>query len=356
MQERTLLAQRIDARSLQLAGDPSAIAQDVNVNLYNGRAMFSASETGTLAYAAGPAPTKRRMVWMRRGNAAPVPAAPDAMYWNLALAPDGHRIALGRLGDAANGDAANLDVFIWDVARATEERLTLSPARDAAPVWSPDGREIVHASTREGGVSQLYGRPASGDEGSMQRLTSGPQYKLPYDWSRDGRYILYTQPGDVMALRLDGDRRSIPVAQTAFTETTPAFSPDGRWVSFAANYTGRFEIYVQPFPGAADVSPKRISLDGGYGGKWSRQWSADGGEFFFPDLTGQLMVTTLHVGPRGVYNNTPRALFGPDIRIRPDNHTRQFDVTPDGQRVLMILRSPDDDAPTQMTVVYNWQR
>ena len=198
----------------------------------------------------------------------------------------------------------------------------------------------------------------------MQRLTSGPQYKLPYDWSRDGRYILYTQLGlhtqlgDVMALRLD-DRTSIPVAQTVFTETTPAFSPDGRWVSFAANYTGRFEIYVQPFPGGAGVSPQRsrVSSDGGYGGTWSRQWSADGGEFFFANLTGQLMVATLHIGPRGVEpDKPPRALFGPDIRIRPDTVTRQFDVTPDGQRFLMILRSPDDDAPTQMTVVYNWQR
>jgi Tol biopolymer transport system component len=120
----------------------------------------------------------------------------------------------------------------------------------------------------------------------MQRLTSGPQYKLPYDWSRDGRYILYTQLGDVMALPLDGDRTSIPIAQTAFTETSAAFSPDGRWVSFAANYTGRFEIYVQPFPGGVGVSTQRsrISSDGGYGGKWSRQWSAKGGEFFFCGL------------------------------------------------------------------------
>ena len=354
MHERTLLAQRIDEGSLQVAGDPLAIAQNVNVSIYNGRPMFSASETGTLAYVAGPAPAKQRVVWMRRGDLAPVPAAPDAIYWNLALAADGERIALARFGDAATAGAANLDVFIWDNARAIEERLTLSPARDAAPIWSPNGREIVHASTREGGVSQLYRRPAGGDEASMQRLTSGPEYKLPYDWSRDGRYILYMQLGDVMALPLDGDRTPIPVAQTPLTETTPAVSPDGRWVSFAANYTGRFEIYVQPFPGGAGVSPKRISSDGGYGGKWSRQWSADGGELFFTDLTGQLMA--VRIDPRDVDRHKPRALFGPEIRVRPDIVTRQFDVTPDGQRFLMILRSPDDDAPTQMTVVSNWQR
>jgi hypothetical protein len=159
-----------------------------------------------------------------------------------------------------------------------------------------------------------------------------------------------------MALRLDGDRASIPVAQTAFTETSPAFSPDGQWVSFAANYTGRFEIYVQPFPGGAGVSTQRlrISSDGGYGGKWSRQWSGKGGEFFFADLTGELMAATVHIDPRGVRSDKPRALFGPDIRMRPD--TRQFDVTPDGQRFLIIARSPDDDAPNEMTVVWNWQR
>jgi hypothetical protein len=115
---------------------------------------------------------------------------------------------------------------------------------------------------------------------------------------------------------------------------------------------------VQRFPGGAGVSTERwrISRDGGYGGKFSRQWSAGGGEFFFADLTGELMAATVHIDPRGVSSERPRALFGPDIRMRPDNVTRQFDVTPDGQRFLMILRSPDDDAPTQMTVVSNWQR
>jgi hypothetical protein len=129
-------------------------------------------------------------------------------------------------------------------------------------------------------------------------------------------------------------------------------------VSFAANYTGRLEIYVQAFPGGAGVSPQRwrISSDGGYGGKWSRQWSADGGEFFFVDLNGALMATTIHIDPRGVRSDKARGLFGPGVRMRPDYSTRQFDVTPDGQRFLMILRSSDDDAPTQMTVVYNWQR
>jgi len=113
---------------------------------------------------------------------------------------------------------------------------------------------------------------------------------------------------------------------------------------------------VQSFPGGPGVQPQRISRDGGYGGRWSRQWSAGGGEFFFVDLNGALMATTIHIDPRSVRSDKARALFGPDIRIRPDTVTRQFDVTPDGQRFLMILRSPDDDAPTQMTVVSNWQR
>ena len=350
MQDRTLVAQRFDAATLQLHGEAHPIAEDVNVSIYNSRPAFSASHAWALAYFAGPAPTKRRMVWMSREEQGPVGAAPDEMYWNVALAPNGERMAVGRWSADAAAGPPNLDVWLWEFARGRDERLTFSPARDGAPVWSPDGSELIYASAREGGVAQLYRRPASGGDVHEQRLTDGPQYKVASDWSRDGKYVLFSQQGDVMALPLDGSRTPMAIVRTPFNESHGALSSDGAWVAFAANYTGRFEIYVQPFSGGAGARGRStISINGGFGA----QWSHDGKELFFQDLDGVLMTAAIRIGPSGVRADRPRPVFSSNVRMQ--TNLRQFDVSPDGQRFLMILSSPEDREPVRLTIVSNWQ-
>jgi WD40-like Beta Propeller Repeat len=295
---------------------------------------------------------------MRRGDPTPVLAAPDAMYWNLALAPDGERIALGRFGDAANGGPANLDVSIWDSARATEERLTFSPARDAAPIWSPDGREIVHASTREGGChNSTAGQPAAtklpcsvsrvglstscrttgaATAGTFCTLSSATSWHCPSMVT--GRQFPSHRPHSPRRRRrfrpTDGGCHLPQTTRAALKSTSSRFP-----VASASQRSGRESraMAATAESGAASGVPRAASSS-------------------FADLSGELMATTVHIDPRGVRADKARALFGPDIRMRPDTATRQFDVTLDAQRFLMISRSPDDDAPSEMTVVWNWQR
>ena len=138
-------------------------------------------------------------------------------------------------------------------------RLTFDPARDGMPVWSPDGKQVAFSSDREGGVTQIYRKDASG-AGQEERLTEGPTQKVVLDWSKDGKYLLFREvnPGtgrDLVALPLEGDRKPIPVVKTQFEESTGAISPDGRWIAYASNDSGRNELYVQAFPGAG-AGPK----------------------------------------------------------------------------------------------------
>jgi len=234
-------------------------------------------------------------------------------------------------------------------------RLTLDPAEDDYPTWSPDGKEVAFTSDREGGVRQIYRKDASG-VGGQERLTEGPNSKQVFDWSRDGRFLLYSEANpetgsDVMALPLVGDRTPIPVVQTPFDEASPAVSPDGRWVAYDANDSGRSEVLVQAFPGVDGV-PQGIWQISVNGGRYPR-WRSDGEELYYDDLAGDLMVVRIKAGPQGVQADTPRELLT-DLRWRTD-YRKQFDVTPDGERFLLLLLSAEQQERQRLTVELNWQ-
>jgi WD40-like Beta Propeller Repeat len=228
MQDRTLMAQRVDTDSLQLSGVPVAVADDVVVDIYNSRPAFSVSDSGVLTYFAGSTFSKRPIVWMDRKGKDPVTAAPDAAYWNLALAPGAEHMAVSRWETGGATGQANLDVYLWEFSRKVETRLTFGPARDGVPVWSPDGKELAFSSARERDIAQIYRRVAAGGDIHDERLTEGPPYKIADDWSGDGNYIIYSAGGDVMAIPLRGDKKPIAIVQTPAEEREGAISPDGR--------------------------------------------------------------------------------------------------------------------------------
>ncbi len=351
LQDQTLLAQRFDAGSLRLEGEPVSVAEQVGLNPgVPVRAAFWASDAGLLTYFAN-ASIKRPIVWMSRDGKPLGNAAPDDIFGSLALAPDAQRMALEVLPTSGQG---NRDIWVRDLARGVMTRLTFDPARDGVPVWSPDGKQVAFSSDREGGVFQLYRKDASG-AGQEQRLTEGPSPKLVLDWSKDGKYLLYREdnPGtgrDLMALPLEGDRKPIPVVKTQFAENTGAISPDGRWVAYASDDSGRNEIYVQAFPGAG-AGPKgrwQVSTGGGYEVKWR----GDGKELYYESTDGKVMAAAIQAGPQDVRPETPRVLFSADFPILT-MHT--FDVTSDGQRFLLILNSRTEGSTERLTVVSNWQ-
>jgi serine/threonine protein kinase len=349
IRDRSLVAQRLDPDSLQLQNDPVTITDDVNVNIYNARPAFSVSDEGVLTYFSGDTFTKRPLAWMTRGRKESSPAAPDGVYWNVGLAPGADRIAAGVWErDGATGNQ-NLDVFIWE--GGTKRRVTTSPARDGSPVWSPDGTEIVYASARESGVAQIFRRKAAAGAGEDERLTDGSDYKIPVHWSRDGKYVIYEAAGDLFALSML-DRRSIAVAQTPANERAGSISPNGQWLAFIADYSGRPELYVKPFnPGTPDSSPPTlISRDGAADVKWNR----DGTELFFLDLRRRVMVVPVQSGPQGTRRaGLPEPLFQADIRVPRDD--RQFAGTDDDRRFLVILSPVAGDQRQLITVVTNWQ-
>jgi serine/threonine protein kinase len=351
MQDQTLLAQRFDAASLQPEGNPVSVAEGIGrLPPVPIRAAFWASDAGTLIYFAN-ALLGRPLVWMSREGKQLGEAAPADNFLSIALAPGAKSVAVTRTGPSSG--QSNIDVWVRELDRGVMNRLTSDPANDANPVWSPDGKWIAFSSNREGGVFQIYRKDAS-SAGQEERLTEGPLRKIVLDWSRDGGYILYgeqssaTTSGNIMALPLEGSRKPILVVQGAAPQSSAAISPDGRWVAYGSTLSGSFEIYVQAFPAAAswaNAAPQghtQISIAGG----GTPKWRGDGKELYFRTGTA-LMVAAIQELPQGIRAETPRELFRP-------GETFSYDVTPDGQRFLVMLTTAGQQVQ-KLTVVSHWQ-
>jgi eukaryotic-like serine/threonine-protein kinase len=241
------VAQRLDLRTMEPVGDPLPLAGQVVPDLggYFSVAL-SAAASGPVAYR--PSAGERQLVWLdRSGRQIGTVGNPDAAQpTSIRLSPDGHTVALYRVV------SGNRDVWLIETMRSVLRRFTSDAATDSEPIWSPDGSRIVFTSLRMG-LPDLYERSVSGVEAETL-LFASPEFKNLHDWSPDGRFILYTSQTptagrDLWALPLSGDKKPLAVTQTAFNEDSGRFSPDGRWVAYASNESGRYEIYVQPFPG-----------------------------------------------------------------------------------------------------------
>jgi Tol biopolymer transport system component len=354
MQDQTLLAQRFDASSLQLEGDPVPVAEGISrLTPAPIRAAFWASDAGTLIYFAN-APFTRPLVWMSREGKPVGEAAPADNFLSTALAPGARSVAVTRA--APSSGKSNIDIWVRELDRGVMNRLTSDPANDQNPVWSLDGKWIAFSSNREGGVFQVYRKDASG-AGKEERLTEGPLNKFVLDWSRDG-YILYGEQNsasvsmNLMALPLEGDRKPIPVVQGASLNSVASISPDGRWVAYGSTSSGSHEIYIQAFAAAASwgkAAPQdrpQISIAGGLNPKWG----SDGKELYYtaPGRNGYaLMAAAIQELPQGIRTETPRKLFDPGEQFL-------YDVTPDGRRFLLMPITANQQVQ-KLTVVSHWQ-
>jgi Tol biopolymer transport system component len=233
-------------------------------------------------------------------------------------------------------------------------RFTTDAADDVAPIWSPDATRIVFGSNRKGSFD-LYQKPANG-AGSEQLLLANGQVNSASDWSPDGRFVLYgtfdpkmqASGTDIWALPLDGDRKPFPVVQTDFEERGGQFSPDGKWIAYQSNESGRFEIHVQPFPGPGARSP--ISTGGGYQPRWRR----DGQEIFYIAPDNRLMAVPIQFASNGqaIEPGTPVPLF----RLRLGTQVfsdSSYMVASAGQRFL--VNAVTEDATSPITVVLNFK-
>ena len=278
----TLMAQPFDPDARQSTGDAFPVAEHVSTE-GSRYTSASVSENGTLVYAQGGLQTAQQLTWFDRAGRVLGTLGEAAPYNSLALSPDERRIAVG-LG---TGTLDNRDIWIIDIARTVRSRLTFDPGADVLPAWSPDGTNVAFASQRSGKIS-LRQRSINGTT-TDELLLEGSGDVAPTDWSADGRFIAYSDRSsatstDIWVLPLFGDRKPFPVAQTAFTETFAAFSPDGRWIAYVTNEANQGNVYVQSFPEAK--GKYQVSRDGGGRPIWRR----DGKELFYLAPDGAMMV------------------------------------------------------------------
>jgi serine/threonine-protein kinase len=244
-------------------------------------------------------------------------------------------------------EQGNVDIWLYDFARDSLTRLTFDAGEDILPTWTPDGRRIVFASNRIGPMD-LYWIAADG--GVPEKvLLAEPGGQMPGSCSPDGHLLAYTEgPGetgfDIWVLPLEGTGKPRPFLQTPFQERAPAFSPDGRWIAYTSDETGREEVYVRPFPGPGEKW--RISIDGGT----EPIWSHDEKELFF--RSGERMMVAAVRAGASFEARKPAVLF--ESRSETDPPFRTFQVSADGRRFLMVRRSEPDSPTMPIAVVLNW--
>jgi len=341
-----LMGQPFDMKRLELTGRAVQLADQVSTNSYAG--LFSVSHTGMLAYATNGG-SNRELTWYDREGKILGHAGAPITRDELALSPDGSRVAEGRVDD--HGTWA---VWMLDLERGTNTRLSFEGGGGSA-TWSPDGGQIVYAPSG-GQSSDLFRKPANG-AGQGEVLFHSDAIKTPNDWSRDGRFILFMQRGkntgsDLWVLPMEGDRKPAPYLATPFNETQGQFSPDGHWVVYTSNESGTREIYVQPFPVSAG-GKWTVSSGGGSQPRWSR----DGKELFYftPDST--LMSMSVSTKGGTFQPGIPKSLFRAPVLGGTGGGTGiawRWDISPDGQRFL-INTALEDAAAAPITVLLNWQ-
>jgi Tol biopolymer transport system component len=356
VRQGTLFAQAFDPAGMVLTGNPFPVDEHVAFNPTKYVAAVSGSSTGIVIYRAGSAAGRRQFLWFdRSGKEIGRVGDPDsADPLDPSLSPDGQRVALHR---TVNGRA---DVWLLENGRAALSRFTSEEIAGAGvgasrPIWSPDGTKIVFAALPKK-VTDLFRISVRG--GNAELLLDTDQPKAATDWSTDGRFLLYRSfdwktGWDIWALPMGEDGSPgtrIQVVRTNSDETNGQLSPDGKWVAYQSNETGRFEIYVQPFPGPGPKSA--VSRNGGAQVRWRR----DGKELFYIALDDRLMAVPMQVSANGqsIEMGAPAPLFTTHIGGAVEGANRQqYMVSTDGQQFLM--NTIIEEAVLPIIVLLNWK-
>jgi Tol biopolymer transport system component len=352
LRENTLMAQPFDVGRLVTTGDAAPVAEQVGRVLTDPIGLFSAAATGLLAYQADSAAASIRLTWFDRTGRSSGTIGEPAEFTAVEISPDQKSVA------ASVNDSGNRDIWIYDVARGLRTRFTFDPAVDADPVWSPDGRTIVFRSDRSGNFG-IYRKSADGT-GAEELLYGDTLQGRPTSWSLDGKFLLYTAIGlqttdDIWVLPLmlrqtGAAAKPFPFLQTPFSELYARFSPDGHYIAYQSNESRRSEIYVAPFPGPG--GKRQISTSGGTFPRWRR----DGEEIFYIGPDRRLMAAEVNskgdtieagqVRPLGIF--AARAGTGTGVFLG-----YQYDVSPDGQRFL-VMAAPEQNIVPPLTLVQSW--
>ena len=335
-----LMAQRFDAGSLRLSGDPTPIAEEVGRD-YIFETAYSVSEDGTLVVHSGGVSTSVLTWYDRTGKAGEVLGSDN--FNVIRFSPDGHTLAAS-IYDNSGGE----DIWLFDLVRGVRTRFTFGPGLSDDPVWSPNGKMIAFDSNRTGSYA-IYQKPANGTQ-KEEMIFGDAAIKFTTSWSNDGKYLLFDRIDPeskgitaLWVLPMFGDRKPHSLISTEFNNTYSEFSPDGHWVAYDSNESGKDEIYAVAFPNA--TARFQISTAGGA----NVQWRADGKELYYTDPDNKIMAVDINSRGDSLQVGTPHVLWQP--RLQPVV-TPPYAASADGKRFLV------NELPLQstshMTVVLNW--
>jgi eukaryotic-like serine/threonine-protein kinase len=343
-QEGVLVAQRFDQASGQIVGAPVSIAEPVDRFLSSGMAMFTTSRTGTIAYQSHA--NVEQLVWVdRTGKGVGTVGAPGN-YLNVRLSPDGGTVLFER----TKAGIGTWDLWTTHLARGVETRLTSDPGSEAYPVWLPDGRAILFAVGRSGGLNLARKRLDTAIEDEL--LPEGTQQRRPIDVSPDGHTLLFTERTargnlNIFTLPLAGPATPSALFRSRFNETDPRFSPDGRAMAFTSDESGQFEVYVAPFPPTGGKAPVSSGIAPGSDLQQGARWSHDSRVLFYVSADRRLMAVPVRTTPMPEVGK-PAPLFALQGRTWVD-----FAVAADSKRFLAVV--PQAFAGEQpLTVILNW--
>jgi serine/threonine protein kinase/Tol biopolymer transport system component len=339
---KTLVAQPFDGRRYVLSGEPHTLSDEVLYTPLVNRAVFSVSSGDILVTQTGRGASLSQLTWFDRSGKPAGTVGMPASFGNVRLSPDGHRVAV----DQINPDGRNIDIWIHEPARGATTRLTFDPSPHQAPIWSPDGKQILFSSNRKV-TTRLYLKNADGSGSEEEVADLGTFVPVnAWDWSRDGKHVLFRKGNELWHLSRP-EHATKPLLQAKWTVRNAQSSPDGRWMAYASNETGSMQVYVSPFLNGN--GKWQVSSAGGQEPKWRQ----DGKELFYLSADGKMMAVAVKTGA-SFEASSPVALF--------QTHRRQpvssqdvfsYDVSGDGQKFL-ILTKVDEANAAPLSVLLNW--
>ena len=337
-----LFAVPFDLATLTVTGAPVAVVNGVAAaaGALSGSYQFDVSDTGLLAFVPGSAVSDAQLASIGRdGRETPIAAMPGVTYPRVS--PDGSKIAFTAIV------AGNSDIYIRERARNAQSRLTFDAARDLAPIWTPDNKRIVYASSRDGSQN-LYWQAADGT-GSAERLTTGMNDQYPYAITPDGKAVLYIEltaanSYNIFQVPLSGDRTPTPLLDKEFDERRPALSPDGRWLAYQSNESGQFEIFVRPYP---NVEGGRWQVSTGGGS--SPLWDPNGKGIVYRQ--GQLIQHVAVSTSPAFAPGTPATLSATTLPV--DGAGMSYAMAPDGT-LIVVKPIAGAGGPIEYRLVLNW--
>jgi Tol biopolymer transport system component len=343
VRETSLEAIPFDAKRIEVSGQPLRVADDANFDSGVWRGTFSASDNGMLAYQLAREGGGGRLTWFDFSGRRMAPVAEKSPAYSAELSPDGRRASV-MMGDPNN------DVWVYELDRGVQTRLTTDAQAQIAPVWSPDGSQIVFVEGLGGGSDFVLVTIAADGAGRPKEISRSKERLEVSDWSRDGRYLLVDRgnigASDIWAFPIADPAKAFPLVQTPFLEHSGQFSPDGKWVAYVSRHTGRDEIYVTSFP----TGGTRWQVSGG--GATQPRWSPDGRELYFVSIGDELTAAAVDgSGSRFVVKDV-RPLFRVNMYTGPRSGMYGYDVAPDGKRFL--VNDAGEAGQARVALVVNW--